>query len=144
MPCVSCGRVGQVRLAHASRRKAQLAPAALLPSTMADKIAGGSWHEGPPAGGPAGSPAVDADAAKRAEEDRLTARRDSARWTAVVGFGMMFLASFSVAFATGGVVMVLFGVGGSLYWSRRLRRLKGDPWAYDPELDGPEADWRRP
>jgi hypothetical protein len=108
---------------------------------MADKVAGGSWHEAPPPGAGGGAP-KDPDAARRAEEDRLTAKRDSSRWTAVVGFCMLFLASFSVALATGGVVMVLAGVGGSLYWSRKLRRLKGDPWAYDPELDGPEADWR--
>lgn len=113
---------------------------------MAEKVAGGSWHEAPP-GGPAGPApaAADPDAAKRAEEDRLQAKRDSARWTAVMGFAMMFLAGFSVAFATGGVVMVLAGAIGSVYWGRRLRRLKGDPWAYDPELDGPgAADWRRP
>jgi hypothetical protein len=109
---------------------------------MADKVAGGAWHEPPP--DPAAGPS-DPDAARRAEEDRLRQRRDNARWTAAVGVLMLFLSSFSVALASGGVVMVLFGAGGSLYWSRRLRRLKGDPWAYDPELDGPRNDdWRRP
>ncbi len=107
---------------------------------MADKVAGGSWHEASPGGTPA-APA-DPDAAQHAEEDRLQAKRDSARWTAVMGFLMMFLAGFSVAFATGGVLMVLFGAAGSIYWGRRLRRLKGDPWAYDPDLDGPEGLWR--
>jgi hypothetical protein len=105
---------------------------------MAEKIAGGAWRDGPADAG-----AAAADAARRAEEDRLHAKRDNSRWTAVVGFLMLFLASFSVLFATGGVVMVLGGVAGSLYWSRRLRRLKGDPWAYDPDLDGPEGEWRR-
>lgn len=100
---------------------------------MADKVAGGAWHEGGPARGP---PAPD-----RTEEDRLTSRRDSARWTAAVGFLMLFLARFSIAFATGGVVMVVYGVAASFFWSRRLRRHKGDPWAYDPDLDGPQ-DWR--
>jgi hypothetical protein len=116
---------------------------------MADEVESGSWRAAPAAGpqapgAPAAAAAADPEAAKRAEEDRLQARRDSARWTAVMGFLMMFLASFSVALATGGVVMVVAGTAGSIYWGRRLRRLKGDPWAYDPELDGPEAaDWLR-
>lgn len=108
---------------------------------MADKIAGGAWHEAPPDPPAANGP----EAARRAEEERLAQRRDNARWTAAVGFLMLFLARFSIMFATGGVVMVLGGAVGSLYWSRRLRRLKGDPWAYDPELDGPaNDDWRKP
>ena len=75
--------------------------------------------------------------APQAELDRLTARRDSARWTAVVGFGLMMAGGIIVQLALGGALMVAYGATASMYWSRRLRKAKGDPWAYDPELDGP-------
>ena len=85
------------------------------------------------------------------EVERLTGKRDNARWSAVVGFVMLFAASFSVAFAVGGVLMILYGASASVFWSRRLARHKGDPWAYDPELDGPggpdrpqDPGWGRP
>jgi hypothetical protein len=108
---------------------------------MADKIASGSWSAGPPSG-PGAAPA--ADGRDRGEEERLTAKRDNARWTGVVGFAMLFAASFHVGFAIGGMLMAGYGGVASIYWGRRLRKAKGDPWAYDPDLDGPEAaDWRR-
>lgn len=75
---------------------------------------------------------------------RLTAKRDNARWSAVVGFGLLFAASFSTAFVLGGVAMIGYGAAASIYWSRRLHRLKGDPWQFDPDLDGPQAPaWSR-
>lgn len=85
------------------------------------------------------------DAAKRAETERLTAKRDNARWFVIVGVAMLFAGSLLVQVAIGGVFMVGYGVVASMYWSRRLRRLKGDPWAYDPDLDGPDSlENRRP
>lgn len=79
-----------------------------------------------------------------AEAERLRAKRDNARWSAVVGFGLLFGAGFSSAFLAGGVAMIAYGASVSVYWSMRLRRLQGDPWAYDPDLDGPQAPaWAR-
>lgn len=85
------------------------------------------------------------EAASREEQvARLTAKRDNARWSAVVGFLLLFAASFSSALLIGGVGMITYGAVASLYWSRRLHRLKGDPWGYDPDLDGPAAPaWSR-
>lgn len=86
------------------------------------------------------------DQAASREENiaRLTAKRDNARWSAVVGFGLLFAASFSTAFVLGGVAMIGYGATASVYWSRRLLRLKGDPWQFDPDLDGPQAPaWSR-
>lgn len=85
------------------------------------------------------------DAASRDEQvARLTARRDNARWSAVLGFALLFAASFSTALLLGGIAMIAYGATASLYWSRRLHRVKGDPWAYDPDLDGPAAPgWSR-
>jgi hypothetical protein len=74
-----------------------------------------------------------------AELERLKGRRDAARWNAVMGFGLMFGAGFHAGFAIGGAAMTLYGVSAAFYWGRRLRKLKGDPWAYDPELDGPDS-----
>ena len=74
-----------------------------------------------------------------AELERLTRRRDNARWAAVVGFGMLFAGGILYQIALGGLVMMVYGTAASMYWSRRVRRLKGDPWAYDPELDGPDG-----
>lgn len=115
---------------------------------MADKIASGAWHESPPSrSGPGkalGDAGSDAAGADTVELERLRSRRDSARWSAVVGFALMFGASFHSSFLFGGVAMVLYGASASVYWSWRLRRLTGDPWAYDPELDGPQAPgWSR-
>ena len=85
------------------------------------------------------------EVAKRAETARLTSRRDNARWFAIVGVAMLFAGGLLVQIAIGGVFMVAYGVVTSMYWSWRLRRLKGDPWAYDPELDGPDGlENRRP
>lgn len=95
-----------------------------------DKLAPGAWHEG----SAAAMAAPDA-----AEAERLKGKRDSARWNAVIGFGLIFGAGFHVGFAVGGAAMALYGVAASFYWGRRLRKLKGDPWAYDPELDGPSS-----
>lgn len=92
---------------------------------MTDKLASGAWSE-------ASASRPDPD-----EVERLTQKRDNARWTAVVGFIMLFAAGFSTALAIGGVLMFLYGATVSLYWGRRLSKLKGDPWAYDPDLDGP-------
>lgn len=78
------------------------------------------------------------------EVERLRARRDNARWSAVVGFGLLFGASFHSAFLAGGVAMILYGAGASVWWSTRLRKVQGDPWDYDPDLDGPGAPaWAR-
>lgn len=113
---------------------------------MAEKIAGGSWHEAaPPPEGPDVSGPVPADGRDPAEEERLTAKRDSARWTAVVGFAMLFGGAIHYGIVLGGLLMAGYGAVASIYWSRRLRKAKGDPWAYDPDLDGPTApDWKRP
>jgi hypothetical protein len=76
--------------------------------------------------------------------ERLRSRRDNARWSAVVGFGLLFAASVHTAFLLGGVVMIAYGATVSMYWSSRLRKLQGDPWDYDPDLDGPQApEWSR-
>lgn len=122
--------------------------------TERDAPATGAWQAGPAGDGADGAPgagkggAEAADAGRRRdahdEVERLTARRDSARWSAVVGFGLLFAASFSTAFLFGGVGMIAYGVVASMYWSTRLRAAKGDPWAYDPDLDGPHAPaWSR-
>lgn len=74
-----------------------------------------------------------------AQIEALRTKRDNARWSAVMGFGLMFGVSFHAGFAIGGAAMVAYGVVASFYWGRRLRRLKGDPWAYDPDLDGPDS-----
>lgn len=79
------------------------------------------------------------------EVSRLTAKRDNARWTAVVGFAMLFGGTLHYGIVLGGMLMAGYGAAASVYWSRRLHRVKGDPWAYDPDLDGPEAvDFKRP
>jgi hypothetical protein len=79
-----------------------------------------------------------------AKLERLRSRRDSARWSAVVGFGLLFAGSFNSAFLFGGVGMILYGAAASVYWSTRLRKLQGDPWDFDPDLDGPQApEWSR-
>jgi hypothetical protein len=84
------------------------------------------------------------EAPPQEEVDRVTARRDNARWTAVVGFAMLFGGGLHYSIVLGGVAMAAYGATASIYWGRRLRKLKGDPWAYDPELDGPGApDWKR-
>ena len=54
--------------------------------------------------------------------ERLTQRRDNARWSAVVGFALLFGASFSSAFLFGGVGMIVYGVAASMVWSLRLRK----------------------
>lgn len=135
---------------------------------MADKIASGAWHEGGPPSGDPRPPHDDGDTggrgpqhhephdgddprpltpeerAKRQQADKLRTRRDNARWSAVVGFALMFGASFHSAFLFGGVAMVLYGATASVWWSVQLRKVEGDPWAYDPDLDGPGApDWAR-
>lgn len=71
------------------------------------------------------------------EEERLTAKRDNARWTGVVGFAMLFGGSLHYGIVLGGMFMAGYGASASIYWSWRLRKVKGDPWAYDPDLDGP-------
>lgn len=118
---------------------------------MAEKLASGAWHEGPrspdarePSASPSASPPSTPDGRDRAEEDRLTAKRDNARWTGVVGFAMLFGGSLHYSIVLGGMLMAGYGAVASIYWSRRLRKAKGDPWAYDPDLDGPQApDWKR-
>ena len=103
---------------------------------MPDKLSPGSWREGSP---PAAAPERD-----RAEEERLAAKRDNARWTGVVGFAMLFGGGIHYGIVLGGLLMAGYGAVASIYWGRRLRKAKGDPWAYDPDLDGPEAaDWKR-
>lgn len=87
---------------------------------------------------------VDEAASRDEELARLTARRDNARWSAVMGFVLLFAGSFSTALLVGGIGMIAYGATASIYWSRRLHRLKGDPWQYDPDLDGPAAPaWAR-
>jgi len=71
------------------------------------------------------------------EVERLTAKRDNARWTGVVGFAMLFGGGLHYSIVLGGMCMAAYGATASIYWSRRLRKVKGDPWAYDPDLDGP-------
>ena len=87
---------------------------------------------------------MDQSASREEQVARLRARRDNARWSAVVGFALLFGASFSSAFLVGGVGMIAYGATASVVWELRLRKLQGDPWSYDPELDGPEApEWSR-
>lgn len=82
---------------------------------------------------------VDADDALEEEKDRLRNKRDAARGTAVLGTGMMFLASFSAGMAVGGALMLLFGGVGAFVWGRRLRALEDDPWN-DSEIDAWERE----
>ena len=96
-----------------------------------EKIAPGAWRDGTSTAARLGPDPN--------EVERLTAKRDNARWNVVVGFALMFGAGFHVGFAIGGAAMALYGIAVSFYWGRRLHRLKGDPWKYDPELDGPEG-----
>lgn len=95
---------------------------------MAEKIAPGAVRESAP-------PPPDPHAA---DVERLRERRDNARWNLVVGVLLMFLGGFSAYLAIGGAAMVLYGAAATLYWGRRHRKAKGDPWAYDPELDAHE------
>jgi hypothetical protein len=74
---------------------------------------------------------------------RLTRRRDGSRYTAATGVGMMFMAGWSWQIGVGGALMVLGGLASSAFWSARLRRIKGNPWDYDPEIDGPDPKKRR-
>lgn len=75
-------------------------------------------------------------------QQRLQKRREGALFMLVAGFGLIFMGSWSAQFAVGGAVSVLVGAAGYAYYGMRLRRLKGDPWAYDPELDGPQSPLR--
>lgn len=95
------------------------------------------WARGPaPSGGEGEPPAPPED-----DLARCTRRRDNARWTAAVGFLTLFVGGrFLAAFLVGGMLMAAYGVAASFYWSRRMRKIKGDPWAYDPELDGPRFE----
>lgn len=77
------------------------------------------------------------ETAKAAEVERLRERQNNARLTAVLGFGLMFAAYWNVAFAVGGAFTVLGSVAAYIWWGRRIRKVKGDPWDYDPDLDGP-------
>lgn len=102
-----------------------------------EKIAAGAWSEAPVRAPHRPRPPAD-------DVERLRERRDSARWSAVVGFALLFAASFSSAFLFGGVGMILYGAAASVYWSARLRKVQGDPWDFDPDLDGPQApEWSR-
>ena len=85
-------------------------------------------------GGPIGPPD---------DVERFTRKRDNARWAAVVGFGMLFAGGILYQIALGGLAMMAYGTVASVYWSRRIRRVKGDPWEYDPDLDGPNSLERR-
>ena len=80
-----------------------------------------------------------AEAARQTELERLTARRDAARWVAGVGVLMLFAGGILYQIALGGLAMMAYGAAASVYWSRRILRLKGDPWEYDPDLDGPHS-----
>lgn len=87
---------------------------------------------------------------------RIRHRRDVARNAAFGGFAILFfgglvlrfgglfgMAQFILSYLAMGVGILLFGAG-TLAWialAWRLHRL-ADPWAYDPELDGPDP--RRP
>lgn len=105
---------------------------------MGDGTVPDDWAHAP------AQPAGEREPAPLDDAARFTRNRDGARWTAAIGFLMLFAGRFSVALAAGGLVMAAYGAAASFYWSRRLRKLKGDPWAYDPELDGPEqAEWQR-
>jgi hypothetical protein len=59
-------------------------------------------------------------------------------WVAIVGYAIAMLGY--LAMATG---IVLF-VGGSVLWILHAIRLhkRADPWAYDPDLDGPDPHKR--
>lgn len=74
-----------------------------------------------------------------AELARLEGKRDRARWTAGVGVLMLFAGSILYQIALGGLAMMAYGASMSIYWSQRIRKLKGDPWAFDPDLDGPHS-----
>ena len=84
-------------------------------------------------------PETPEEAARRAEVERLTGKRDNARWLAVVGFAMLFAGGIAYQIALGGLLMLVYGVVVSVFWGIRLRKAKGDPWAYDPDLDGPRV-----
>lgn len=65
-------------------------------------------------------------------------KRDSARWYAVVGVLMLFVAGFSPALGAGGVLMVGYGATAYLYWNRKAKQAY-DPWQ-DDELDAWEEE----
>lgn len=98
---------------------------------------------------------------QREEVEALRRRRDAARVAAVVG--VMALMALGLGFRVIlDVLAALFGNVGPLggwvvaaflaytalalllwmYWGLRLRRID-DPWAYDPEIDGPDPRVRR-
>lgn len=96
---------------------------------------------------------MDAGTSEAARDGRirhLQRRRDGSLAAVGGGIGLMFLGSWNSSLALGGAAMVVVGAPLTLFWGWRLRKMKGDPWAYDPELDGPdparprEPDWDRP
>ena len=73
---------------------------------------------------------------------RIHRRRKSSLGVAALGLGLIFLGSLIWQLALAGVVLVVAGLLGAAYWSFRLRKIKGTPWDYDPELDGPDPHKR--
>lgn len=101
------------------------------------------------------------------DEATLRRRRDRARRWAVAGIVLLLLFGFGLSYSSwiaagGGAGMLAVFVSGLfatwvfvavllftvatlavwMYWGWRLHRAH-DPWAYDPELDGPDPNARR-
>lgn len=74
----------------------------------------------------------------KSDLDNAASKRKSSLGVVALGIGMLFLAGLSVWVAAIGVVIVVGGIASALTWSIRMKRLKGDAWDYDPDLDGPD------
>lgn len=72
--------------------------------------------------------------------ERWRARRASAVWTMVAGFGMIFIGgNFLANVALGGALMVMGGIVMLGYCAYRIRQFREDPWK-DPEIDAWEKE----
>jgi hypothetical protein len=82
--------------------------------------------------------------------ERIRRNRDASRQWLILGVILLFVlgawANFGGEIASALVVGVMVLCGASIlawmYWGYRLRRLT-DPWAYDPDVDGPDPSVRR-
>ena len=91
------------------------------------------------------NPNLNASSPKASRTAQWIKRRDAGRWNVVMGMGLLFvsgtlvnLGGLAVAVLAGAVLTTIYGIATWAFWGWRLHQLD-DPWAYDPDLDGPAA-----